>query len=250
MDINFDKIANKFSHNIYQTSKGRLRLDLLKADLSQFMASGVKPLKILDAGCGNGEIALWLAQQGHSVDAVDLSSSLIQSAQKKAAEQSIKVNWHIMSIQAFCQQASQQYDWVICHAVLEWLEEPRRVVQGLLQLCGESGHMSLMFFNHTAKLFGNLLYGNFDYIDAGMQAKKQVSLNPKNALRPDDVYLWLQQSSKLIHKRGIRSFHDYIYDRRMWQTHYPQILQKELTYSAQEPFISLGKYIHVIAQKS
>ncbi|WP_017445434.1 methyltransferase domain-containing protein [Gayadomonas joobiniege] len=250
MDRSFEPIADKFNKNIYRTSKGRLRLELLKADLTEFkLTDHSAPLSILDAGCGSGEMALWLAKQGHQVTAVDLSPSLLALGAEQAQQQGLNVNWLNNSIQTFCQHNEHLYDWVICHAVFEWVDDPQAVLTLLKNQLKPGGYLSLMFFNHTAKLFGNLLYGNFDYIDAGMQVKKQVSLNPQNALKPEQVYLWLETNFKLLHKRGIRSIHDYIYDRSLWQSQFEQILKKELAYSHTEPFISLGKYIHVIAQK-
>ena len=54
---------------------------------------------------------------------------------------------------------------------------------------------------------------------------------------------------RILHKRGVRCFHDYMRERDMWQTKFDDILQMELEYSTNENFIPLAKYIHVIAEK-
>jgi SAM-dependent methyltransferase len=43
----------------------------------------VTPCRALDLGCGTGESAIWLAQQGFSVKAVDISETALNLARKK-----------------------------------------------------------------------------------------------------------------------------------------------------------------------
>ncbi|MBF8406935.1 tRNA uridine 5-oxyacetic acid(34) methyltransferase CmoM, partial [Klebsiella pneumoniae] len=50
-DRNFDDIAEKFSRNIYGTTKGQLRQAILWQDLEPLLAQlGPGPLRVLDAG--------------------------------------------------------------------------------------------------------------------------------------------------------------------------------------------------------
>ena len=54
-DRNFDDIAEKFSRNIYGTTKGQLRQTILWQDLDKLLAEfGDRPLRVLDAGGGEG----------------------------------------------------------------------------------------------------------------------------------------------------------------------------------------------------
>ncbi len=64
-DRNFDDLAERFNARIYDTAKGQLRLEILKQDLQQFTET--KPLSIWDAGCGAGQMSLWLAGFGHQL---------------------------------------------------------------------------------------------------------------------------------------------------------------------------------------
>lgn len=51
-DRNFDDIAEKFSRNIYGTTKGQLRQAILWQDLDHVLAEmGPQKLRVLDAGC-------------------------------------------------------------------------------------------------------------------------------------------------------------------------------------------------------
>ncbi len=62
-DRNFDDIAEKFSRNIYGTTKGQLRQAILWQDLDRVLAEmGPQKLRVLDAGGGEGQTAIkWLS---------------------------------------------------------------------------------------------------------------------------------------------------------------------------------------------
>ena len=63
-DRNFDDIAEKFSRNIYGTTKGQLRQTILWQDLDKLLAEfGDRPLRVLDAGGGEGQTAILMAQR-------------------------------------------------------------------------------------------------------------------------------------------------------------------------------------------
>src|SRR5712692_8212757 len=49
--------------------------------------------RVLDVGCGTGENALYLAENGFSVIGVDLTSSAITAARAKAVERKMKVDF-------------------------------------------------------------------------------------------------------------------------------------------------------------
>lgn len=85
-DRNFDDIAEKFSRNIYGTTKGQLRQAILWQDLDRVLAEmGPQKLRVLDAGGGEGQTAIKMAEHGHQVILCDLSAQMIDRA-KQAAE--------------------------------------------------------------------------------------------------------------------------------------------------------------------
>ena len=54
-------------------------------------AAGLTPGRALDAGCGEGADALWLAQRGWAVTAVDISRIALQKAAQHASAQATSV---------------------------------------------------------------------------------------------------------------------------------------------------------------
>ncbi|MAD74597.1 MAG: SAM-dependent methyltransferase [Rheinheimera sp.] len=255
-DRSFDGIAAKFQRNIYQSSKGEIRQQVLLRDLST-LAILQKPCQVLDVGAGQGQLGLALAVRGHQVTLTDISADMLAIAAAAATAQGIavtgddaKLRFTQQSLAALSQQAGQQYPLVMCHAMLEWLAEPQLALKQLWQLVEPEGMLSLMYYNKDAKRFSNILYGNFDYVAADFKVKKKVQLSPQNPLEPLQVEQWYQQAGfSLVSKTGVRCFHDYLRDRTQQQSHFQQLLALELLYNQQEPYASLGRYTHLLLHK-
>ena len=56
-------------------------------------ARGLRPGRALDVGCGEGADALWLADQGWEVTALDVSQVALDRAARQAEQRSVQVNW-------------------------------------------------------------------------------------------------------------------------------------------------------------
>ena len=83
-DQSFNSIANKFEKNIYGSSKGQLRHELLLYYLQNTLPLTKPGLNILDAGGGTGMMTEPLLRMGHSVTLNDLSEDVLELAQRKA----------------------------------------------------------------------------------------------------------------------------------------------------------------------
>ena len=55
--------------------------------------SGLTPGRALDVGSGEGADAIWLAQRGWQVSAIDPSSVALERAQRAAAQAGVEVSW-------------------------------------------------------------------------------------------------------------------------------------------------------------
>lgn len=244
-DQNFDTHSKTFGKNIYGTSKGKVRQAVLMRDLNELLKDKTA-LNILDVGGGQGQIAVELAKLGHKVTLTDISEEMLEQA-KMTADNDLAIEFIHAPLQELDQHLSQKFDLVLCHAVFEWLELPFDALKTLKQFTTDSGVISLMFFNRTAQVMSNLVYGNFDYIEAGLKTKKVVKLNPQSALEPNDVFDWCKTLELQIDKKtGVRCFHDYMRDINHWQDKLDDIIKMELKYSEQEPYASIGRYMHLL----
>ena len=58
----------------------------------------LQPGRALDIACGAGRNALYLAQQGWQVDAIDISAVGLEHAQCAARDANLQVNWHCQDL--------------------------------------------------------------------------------------------------------------------------------------------------------
>ncbi len=252
-DRNFDDIAEKFSQNIYGTTKGQIRQAILWQELDAILVTlPQRALRVLDAGGGEGQVACGLAARGHQVLLCDLSGEMLQRAREHAMEKGVSENMQFkqISAQQIGQYLDTPVDLVLFHAVLEWVVQPQEVLAALWDALAPGGVLSLMFYNVHGLILRNLTLGNFGYLQAGMRKRKKKTLSPDYPRDPEQVYGWLRQCGFTIERRaGIRVFHDYMRDKDKQIACFDDVLAMEKHYCRQEPFLSLGRYIHVTARK-
>jgi len=80
---------------------------------------GVTPGTVLEAGCGTGADAVWLARQGWEVTAVDASPTAVQHARTLATQHEAdvtgRISWLVADLTGW--QPPQQYDLVVSQYV-------------------------------------------------------------------------------------------------------------------------------------
>ncbi len=68
--------------------------------------------RALDVACGRGRNALFLAANGYEVDAVDISTEALNSAQRAAQKSGLKLNWIVHDLdEPFCPDSP--YDLIV-----------------------------------------------------------------------------------------------------------------------------------------
>lgn len=84
--------------------------DAAPAPLLVETVRGMKPGRALDLACGAGRNALWLAEHGWSVTAVDGSREAIDSLRQNAAERGVNVETHVADLEK-SEYAIEQAHW-------------------------------------------------------------------------------------------------------------------------------------------
>ncbi|HEY0126808.1 MAG TPA: bifunctional NAD(P)/FAD-dependent oxidoreductase/class I SAM-dependent methyltransferase [Blastococcus sp.] len=77
-------------------------------------AAGLAPGSALDVGCGEGADAIWLAERGWRVTAVDLSPTALERAAGQAAAAGVDVDWRQVDVTAWAPEDGA-YDLVTSH---------------------------------------------------------------------------------------------------------------------------------------
>lgn len=247
-DKNFDDLADRFNKNVYETLKGKIRLAVLERDLEPYLK---QPLSIIDAGGGQGTFSLLLAKK-HKITLCDISSEMLNLARQNASQnEELNISFINCSIQELQNNIDSESDMILCHAVLEWMANPQQALSYLRECLKPNGLLSLSFFNVNSIIYKNLLKGNYRKATSDDFAGFQGSLTPINPLHSQDVFAWLEDLGlKTLTHSGIRVFNDYIADKKTRNKHPEAVIETELKFSQIEPFRSMGRYIHIVAQKS
>jgi 2-polyprenyl-3-methyl-5-hydroxy-6-metoxy-1,4-benzoquinol methylase len=131
--------------------------------------SGVPAGRALDVGCGEGADAVWLAQQGWQVTAIDVAKNALDRAAKKALEVGAEVLWvHAGLLEAGLPSAG--FDLVTVHYAALRRTPDDAVVRTLMRLVAPGG--TLLVVHHA---------------DIDVEEAKAHGCNPADFVSPDDV---------------------------------------------------------------
>jgi S-adenosylmethionine-dependent methyltransferase len=137
--------------------------DVLSAVVSARAAATGRPaLDIVDVGGGTGGLAVPFAALGHNVTVVDPSPDALAAAQRRAAEAGARltsVQGEAASLDAVAGPAAA--DLVICHNVLEYVEEPTDAMNAIARVLRPSATVSVLASNAVAAVLHRALAGRF-----------------------------------------------------------------------------------------
>jgi S-adenosylmethionine-dependent methyltransferase len=134
----------------------------LLSTVLQEMQSG-RPLVVVDAGGGTGGFAVPLAEAGHQVTVVDPSPDSLAALQRRAAEKGLQVEalqGEVGDLASLV--AAGTADLVLCHSVLELVDDPAAALASLAATLRDGGRLSLVVANRDAVVLARALAGRPD----------------------------------------------------------------------------------------
>lgn len=241
-DRHFDGLADKFAASLYGGARGELRLALLDRLLPEMLDLQGQPL--LDVGGGLGQLADWFAARGHAVTLAEPSGEMLARAREQLAGRGVSVLQ--APLQALPELAPGPWSLIACHAVLEWLADPRRALATLAGLLAPGGQLSLMVFNRDALRLSNVVKGNLEKALADRLEGKGLRkrLTPISPLTHGQVEAWSAEHGLAIREvAGIRVFADYLRRPPESDADRERLLALEQRYSRVDPHWRLGRYL-------
>ncbi|MCM2679978.1 methyltransferase domain-containing protein [Echinimonas agarilytica] len=240
---NFDGAAGKFSRCIYDSAKGKVRLAVLQRDLQQVRDG--RPLRVLDVGVGMGQMALWFAEAGHDVVACDISDDMLNETKVAAIARGCLQTMSFVYAGLDQLPELEKFDLVLCHAVLEWIEDHESFIQHLANQLKPQGHLSLMAFNQKALLYQHLVSANFEYVEGGMTRRSRQRLTPNWPITPAALENAIAKAGMSVSTRsGIRTFSDYVRDKQQTEIQQEALMRLELIHSQDPDFLAVSRYLH------
>lgn len=101
------------------------------------------PATILDIGCGTGSLTLLLAEQDYELTGIDLSTAMIEQAQRKLNTAGYSVPLRVMNA-ADPHLPGQQFDTIVCRHLLWALPDPAQVLARWSALLKPGGYLLLV----------------------------------------------------------------------------------------------------------
>ncbi|MEV5939630.1 methyltransferase [Streptomyces sp. NPDC051994] len=139
--------------------------EVLKEALDrQVKATGREALDVLDTGGGSGNFAVPLAALGHRVTVVDPSPNALFALERRAAEAGAAervqgVQGDILGLFDVVERGG--YDAVLCHGVLEYVEDPAEGVRNAVDALRPEGALSLLAAGIGGAVLSRALAGHF-----------------------------------------------------------------------------------------
>ncbi|MGD6745983.1 methyltransferase [Streptomyces sp. BH106] len=127
-------------------------------------SAGSEALDVLDTGGGSGNFAVPVAQLGHRVTVVDPSPNALFALERRAAEAGVADR--VRGVQGdvsglFDVVERDGYDAVLCHGVLEYVEEPAEGVRNAVGALRSGGVLSLLAAGLGGAVIARALAGHF-----------------------------------------------------------------------------------------
>ena len=241
-DRHFDGLAEKFAASLYGGPRGALRLVLLDELLPQMLDLEGQPL--LDVGGGLGQLSAWFARRDHDVTLLEPASEMLEQARQTL--EGAPVSFIQAPLQALPDCAPGPWSLIACHAVLEWLGDPRAAFATLAQALAPGGQLSLMVFNRDALRMSNVVKGNLQKsLDDRLEGTGQRQrLTPISPIRHEQIVAWSGECGLSIRSvAGIRVFHDYLRHPPASDADWQRVVELERRYCQAEPHWRLGRYL-------
>lgn len=119
------------------------------------LAPPVVGQRVLDAGCGDGNVALELAEHGALVTACDLSETLLNAARRRAAAAGTEIDWREADLEALpFPDASFDATWSALAPA--FCARPHRALGQLVRVTRPGGRIALALWTRTGAV-GRLL---------------------------------------------------------------------------------------------
>jgi S-adenosylmethionine-dependent methyltransferase len=236
------------------TVRDAVRQELVRVQISSHLPDSGPPLRVLDAGCGQGTQAIALARLGHEVVGVDLSDALLNAARHAAGNEpehvQRRLTFEIGDVLAL-RDTHSDYDLVCCHGVAMYLPSLDDTVRALAGATRRGGLISLLTRNRAGIAMRAGMTGQWSAAVAAFDARtygNRLGIDSVRADEPNEVQEALRRAgAATIAWYGVRLFTDHWAQERPGEN-FPDIVAAEKAAGQRDPFRMLAALTHTIAR--
>ena len=143
-----------------QTGRGSTRSAVVWAGLETVLQGG--PRDVLDIGGGTGGLAVRVGGLGHRVTVVDPSPDALAALDRRAREHDVAVTGRQGDLSSLLDVVDlDSADVVLCHGVLEVVDDPAAALATLARVVRPWGVLSLLVAQRHAAVIARAMAGHF-----------------------------------------------------------------------------------------
>jgi len=217
--------------------------------------SAGRELTVLDVGGGTGGFAVPLAEAGHRVTVVDASPDALAALTRRAADAGVADR--VRAVQGDGDAlaglvAPGSVDLILCHAVLEVVDEPAGVVAAIGAALRPGGAVSLLVAGRAAAVLGRAINGHLPAAaallnDADGRAGARDTLRRRFDAETASALLGAAGLTvEEIH--GVRVIADLL-PAAVMEADPQAMLDLELALAARPPFRDIASQLHLFARR-
>jgi S-adenosylmethionine-dependent methyltransferase len=214
-----------------------------------------RELTVLDVGGGTGGFAVPLAEAGHTVTVIDASPDALAALTRRAADAGVADRVHAVqgdgdALAGLVEPGSA--DLVLCHAVLEVVDDPSQVASAIAGALRPGGALSLLVAGRAAAILGRAINGHLRAASA-LVTDAEGRSGPRDTLRrrydAETAAALLRSAGLEVEQtHGVRVVADLLPSTVIEED--PQaVLELELALSAQPPFRDIASQLHLFARR-
>ena len=214
-----------------------------------------RELTVLDVGGGTGGFAVPLAEAGHSVTVIDASPDALAALTRRAADAGVADRIRAVqgdgdALAGLVEPGSA--DLILCHAVLEVVDDPHEVVAAIAAALRPGGAVSLLVAGRAAAVLGRAVNGHLRAA-AALVTDPDGRAGPRDTLRRryDELSaetLLRSAGLEVQETHGVRVVADLLPASVLEED--PQaVLDLELALSALPPFRDIASQLHLFARR-
>ena len=214
-----------------------------------------RELTVLDVGGGTGGFAVPLAEAGHRVTVVDASPDALAALTRRAADAGVADR--VRAVQGDGDAlaglvAPASVDLILCHAVLEVVDDPEQVVAAIVTALRPGGAVSLLVAGRAAAVLGRAVNGQIGVATA-LLTDPQGRAGQRDTLRrrydAETAAALLTAAGLTIEEiHGVRVLGDLV-PAAVAEADPQAMLELELALSSRPPFRDIASQLHLFARR-
>jgi 2-polyprenyl-3-methyl-5-hydroxy-6-metoxy-1,4-benzoquinol methylase len=215
-----------------------------------------RELTVLDVGGGTGGFAVPMAEAGHRVTVVDASPDALAALTRRAADAGVADRVRAVqgdgdALAGLVEPGS--VDLILCHAVLEVVDAPERVVAAIVAALRPGGAVSLLVAGRAAAVLGRAVNGQIGAATA-LLTDPQGRAGQRDTLRrrydAETAAALLTAAGLTVEEiHGVRVLADLV-PAAVVEADPQAMLELELALASRPPFRDIASQLHLFARRS